>query len=678
MFKTSAEAVAELEHQIRRKADHSWTYFDAVGEAEGIILRWNLPDGKKTIRPVSRHPEGWRIGGMPALRPLYRLPELSGSSRVYLCEGEKAAEAARSIGLTATTSAGGANAVAKTDWGPLAGKEVVILPDNDEPGRKNAEAVTKLLMSLAPPALVKVVNLPELPDKGDIYDWIGSKAGVDAVELNREIEALADAGEPQNAHRVPLLSVGKYIPFPVEFLPEPLAGFVSAAAKAIGCDPSFLALTTLSVCGAAIGNTARLELKTGWLVPPIVWTAVIGESGTAKTPAFRTALKPVRDRQHRSFFLNDEAEREYQTLLHFYERKLLEWKRSKNSSDEPPPKPIEPQTERFIVSDTTIEAVTPLLVRNPRGLLLAVDELAGWFGSFDRYSNSKGSDSSQWLSMFNAESIIVDRKTGQPKTLSVPNAAMCVTGGIQPSILRKAMGTEHRESGLAARLLMSYPPRVAKQWTENAISPNQEAIYAQLINGLYDLPFDREPGSGDPKPFIFQLSPDAKRSYIEFYNRHATEQAELSGDLSAAWSKLEEYAGRLALIFHLVRFVASDPKLIHQVEIDATSMTAAIQLTEWFKHEARRVYAMLSETEAERDQRRLADWIDRKGHPVTPREVQQGCRWLKESRAAEQALQALVNGGVGTWISSPKGQPGQPTRRFQLSPVYGNPITLEV
>ncbi|RLS36444.1 MAG: DUF3987 domain-containing protein [Planctomycetota bacterium] len=533
-------------------------------------------------------------------------------------------------------------------------------------------------MNLDPPAVVKVVELPDLPDKGDIFDWVASRVGVDAAKLKQEIEALADAVEPLKSDAARLPSMSKFIPFPVEYLPEPLAGFVAAAAKAIGCDPSFLALPTLSVCGAAIGNTARLELKSGWLVPPIIWTAVIGESGTAKTPAFRAALKPVKDRQHRSFSQNAEAEREHQTLLQFYEKRLTEWKRSKNSSDEPPRKPIEPKAGRFIVSDTTIEAVAPLLVGNPRGLLLAVDELAGWFGSFDKYSSAKGSDSSQWLSMFNAESIIVDRKTGQPKTLSVPNAAMCVTGGIQPCILRKALGTEHRENGMAARLLMSYPPRVAKQWTETAISPDQEAAYAQLINGLFDLRFDGESECGEPKPFVFQLSPDAKKSFVEFYNRNATEQAELSGDLSAAWSKLEEYAGRLALIFHLVRFVAGDPKLIDQVEIDATSMTAAIQLTEWFKHEARRVYAMLSETEAERDQRRLAEWIERKGHPVTPRDVQQGCRWLKEPGDAEQALQSLVNAGVGTWISSPKGQPGQPTRRFQLSPVYGSPKTLRV
>lgn len=68
-------------------------------------------------------------------RPLYRLPEI-GDARVFVCEGEKAADRARSIGLNATASANGSKAANKTDWRPLAGRKVHILPDNDEPGRK--------------------------------------------------------------------------------------------------------------------------------------------------------------------------------------------------------------------------------------------------------------------------------------------------------------------------------------------------------------------------------------------------------------------------------------------------------------------------------------------------------------------------------------------------------------
>ena len=76
------------------------------------------------------------------------LPDLAGANRVYVCEGEKAADAVRSIGLTATTSAHGCESPGKADWGPLAGKEIIILPDNDSPGGKYADAVAALLAAL--------------------------------------------------------------------------------------------------------------------------------------------------------------------------------------------------------------------------------------------------------------------------------------------------------------------------------------------------------------------------------------------------------------------------------------------------------------------------------------------------------------------------------------------------
>ena len=92
-------------------------------------------------------------------------------------------------------------------------------------------------------------------------------------------------------------------------------------------------------------------------------------------------------------------------------------------------------------------------------------------------------------------------------------------------------------------------------------------------------------------------------------------------------------------------------------------------LTTWFKHEAKRVYAMLAESEEEQDQRRLVEWIRRKGVPVTSREVRQGCRWLKSPGAAEAALVELVKAGHGIWELSPEGTYAQrhPSDRLEVS-----------
>jgi len=662
LFASTCDAVAELE-RIYGKRSAMWTYHDATANPVCLVVRWNRGEGKKDIRPVSRHPDGWRIGAMPHPRPLYGLPELVTAKRVIVAEGEKAVDAARSLGFVATTSAGGSQAAKMSNWQPLAGKEVWILPDNDAPGRKYADAVAGITSRLSPPSIVKIVELPGLLEHGDIVDWIDARG--DAAEpagMQAEIEAIASkvpSGTTANNEET-------FQPFPVDVLPEPVRGFVAAGAKAIGCDPSYLALPLLTAIASAIGTTRRLELKRGWTVPAILWCAIVGESGTAKTPAFKLVMRPIRERQRKALERNAEAMKQYELEFARWEKCYAAWKRRKDDGEEPPEKPLPPPCDRYIVSDTTVEALAPILLANPRGLLLARDELAGWIGSFDRYAGKgkASADAANWLSMFNAETIIVDRKTGIPRTIYVPQAAVCVCGGIQPGILNRAIGDEHRESGLAARLLLTCPPRIAKQWTEADIDPKAQAELARLVDRLFELqPTTND--EGEMQPILVRLTPEAKTAWTKYYNAHGKEQVDLTGDMAAAWSKLEEYAARLALVVHYIRWAANE--IADELRLDAASMNAGIQFATWFKGEARRVYALLGESEEDRDVRRLVEWIGRKGGSATVRETQQGCRWLKDPGTAEAALDGLFKENRGEWIPSPDGQRGQPTQRFALS-----------
>ena len=94
---------------------------------------------------------------------------------------------------------------------------------------------------------------------------------------------------------------------------------------------------------------------------------------------------------------------------------------------------------------------------------------------------------------------------------------------------------------------------------------------------------------------------------------------------------------------------------------------------DWFKHEARRVYAMLSESDEARDHRQLIEWIQRKGGSVAVRELQQGHRRYKTAESAKAALDGLAEAGYGDWrpvLTTAKG--GRPTQAFHLpQAVYG-------
>lgn len=163
----------------------SWAYKDAKGDSVFHACRFESTtppaDGKKpekTFRPISRAGNGFVIKDPDGPLPLYRLPELlttPADSFIYVTEGEKAADAIADVGLPATTTAHGSKSPSKTDLSPLAGRQVVILPDNDAAGDKYAAKLASLLLALSPPAVVRVVPLPDLPEKGDAVEFIAAR-----------------------------------------------------------------------------------------------------------------------------------------------------------------------------------------------------------------------------------------------------------------------------------------------------------------------------------------------------------------------------------------------------------------------------------------------------------------------------------------------------------------------
>ena len=108
----------------------------------------------------------------------YALPRLetaiAGDEPVFIVEGEKAADVLLGWGLCGTTADTGSSKWPEELNGRFRNADVVILPDNDEPGFKHAQNVGRALLPYA--KSVRVLELPELPDKGDVYDWDGGSA----------------------------------------------------------------------------------------------------------------------------------------------------------------------------------------------------------------------------------------------------------------------------------------------------------------------------------------------------------------------------------------------------------------------------------------------------------------------------------------------------------------------
>jgi putative DNA primase/helicase len=146
---------------------------------------------KKICLPFHKNSKGFVCLDPPGKLPLYRGDDLPADGPIIVTEGELKADAARSIGLAAVTSAHGCKSAHRSDWTPLRGRQIIILADNDPGGLRYAQDVAAILTALG--AVVRIVLLPGLPPKGDLLDYLEARDGQDAETLRAEIEALADA-----------------------------------------------------------------------------------------------------------------------------------------------------------------------------------------------------------------------------------------------------------------------------------------------------------------------------------------------------------------------------------------------------------------------------------------------------------------------------------------------------
>ena len=151
-------------------AEAIYRYTDEQGNDQYEVHRY---PGKKILQ---YHREDGRLvsgRGNGVLYP-YRLPDLlaarDSGNLIYICEGEKDCDTLAQKGLTATTNPDGAGKWRSEFNRWLDGADVVILPDNDEPGRNHAQQVAAELTGHA--KTIRVVELPGLPKSGDVTDWL--------------------------------------------------------------------------------------------------------------------------------------------------------------------------------------------------------------------------------------------------------------------------------------------------------------------------------------------------------------------------------------------------------------------------------------------------------------------------------------------------------------------------
>jgi hypothetical protein len=204
-------------------------------------------------------------------------------------------------------------------------------------------------------------------------------------------------------HRIKPLPNGllRVSPFQSYFMPDVLAPWVDDIAERMQCAPEFVGVSAMISAGAVIGRKVAIkpQQKSDWMEVANLWGMVIGRPGILKSPAMKAAMAllgrleiEARDRN------NDAMQRYRQELkLHKVRKKIAEKsieEAIKNGAqptaadlaalDEPQP----PESQRYIIHDTTYEALGEILASNPNGVMAFRDEIVALLKTLDRDENA--------------------------------------------------------------------------------------------------------------------------------------------------------------------------------------------------------------------------------------------------------------------------------------------------
>jgi CRISPR-associated protein Cmr3 len=405
---------------------------------------------------------------------------------------------------------------------------------------------------------------------------------------------------------------------------EKIAGWIGSSPEA------FLTILLPTVATLAWGGTELMLMpSTGFRALPILYTGIVGQSGSAKSPTQKMITKAL-------FQLQKEEEEDY-------ENRLKSWNdQCQKAEKDGEPKPDKPTVREFYTVDVTREAVAMIQSQQPdRGFLCNHDELSGLFNGQNAYRGGKGGDKEALLSARDGSGLKVNRASG--KRISTSGSYHSITGGTQPDTLKGMMGDFDDGSGQWARflwcLLFQKPaPYIRSEEAGSTIDEMQSRLYS-----LYSL-VQTYPAK------TYTLSPEAEELYAAWFNQ--LDELRLKDErqaFQAIYSKAKGNTGELALILHLTNSAAARFRTPNDM-VSGQTMKAAIALMKFYIGQVKLVHSLGDEQRGEITPllAKIIELSKRKGE-VSARDCQSGIASLRKEDVAKIRgyFRDLVEGEYG-------------------------------
>jgi hypothetical protein len=469
----------------------------------------------------------------------------------------------------------------------------------------------------------------------------GDRAGDKAGESNP-----ADGESDNEEGPVNLWKTVEAPELPVGLLPPRIEKFVRIIAKSLGADPAGLAGAALAVLAAAIPDSIKLQVQaTGrkWVVAPRQWVVLIGDPSSKKTPIMDAALAHLRTRDL-------DRRRRYDSLKAFWDAQTKQAKATAQTTGQAPP-----AQNRLIITDLTVEAAGEILATSPNGVLGHHDELTGFFGLMERYSQGKKGlfDRSFWLKARNGGQHMIDR-IGRG-SVYVPNLSISLLGGIQPEPMRRIAGTSEDDG-----LIQRFTPimlRPAELTDDTVDTKPADKDFADLVDSLLAL----TPGD---KPLAFDVGGQKICREMEVEHHDQTRAWERANKkLATAYGKQDGVFAEICVIFHAALNAGQNP--LPPIVTETTARQAADFMRNFLRPHLVAFYAGLLDLADEHDRlQAIAGYIlVHKPAAMSSRDVQKAVRSTRNLKAREVAVLMEQLEAFG-WLIR------QPPARANAGPVW--------
>jgi hypothetical protein len=619
---------------------HTYEYRRADGSPVALVLRWDTPGGKVCrpaiyARPAEdpAAPLRW-VPAWPGSLPLFGADLLARRPQdpVLVFEGEKACLAGRELFRDWVCVAVGGNLHGRADWSILASRTVVVWPDHDQAGYRNAETVRQRAAA-AGATSVSVVPLPDhLPLGWDVADPL--PPGWTSANLVRLVTSAR--GQRRRGPDLSLLDTSRRAVPAIEDVLPSWSRWIDRATRAKSVPADYVVGALLGAASGMLGGRFWLEVRAGWTEPGVVNVVLVGDSAAGKTPAMETVEVGIEALEH--------------ALAAQYEAE-----RSAHAAD-PEAKPEEkPHLHRCRIEDTSVEAAAFLLAREGRGLLGWQPEMTAWISGLTRYRQGGSNDRGFWLKAYDAKPYAVDRrKLDDP--LMIPTLAIPLLGGLQPDLVPQLLQGPV-DDGLGARFLLVWPDPVTEtvdpvtepEWRE------AEAFVARALSRLYVAASNQveiQALTGREQA-VLKLSAGAETRFATWHRDFLAEQRQRFGlALPGFVGKAPGHVVRLALLLHCLEWAAGTDARIPSTVTEATLATAIDLRCGFFEAHRERAELDAGEPRPERLARSLARYLVESGTELIETDVLRRHVRLPGLRTEARLRQALLELAAAGWLAS--------------------------